>query len=65
MKKAEKDTNVVQLKRSKTGLDFSLKGGKEHGIPIIVSDVESKGAAGMYTPVEFRDPKLRIGMIVK
>ena len=46
MERAKKDTRIVRVKRGKAGLGFSLKGGKEHGIPILVCDVERKGATG-------------------
>ena len=46
MERAKKDTRVVRVKRGKAGLGFSLKGGSEHGIPILVCDVEKKGATG-------------------
>ena len=36
----------VRLVRGPTGLDFSLKGGREHGVPVIVSTVEEGGVAG-------------------
>ena len=39
-------TRTVKLERKKTGLGFSFKGGCEHGISIVVSDVEKNGAAG-------------------
>ena len=39
-------TKTVQLQRKKSGLDFSVKGGKEHGIPIVVSWIKENGAAG-------------------
>lgn len=39
-------TRVVKLERKKNGLGFSFKGGSEHGISIVVSDVEKGGAAG-------------------
>lgn len=39
-------TKTVRLQRKKSGLDFSVKGGKEHGIPIVVSWIKENGAAG-------------------
>ncbi len=36
---------TVHLQRKKSGLDFSVKGGKEHGIPIVVSWIKENGAA--------------------
>lgn len=39
-------TKTVSLQRKKSGLDFSVKGGKEHGIPIVVSWIKENGAAG-------------------
>lgn len=39
-------TKRVRLQRRKSGLGFSIKGGSEHGIPIVVSDVEKAGSAG-------------------
>jgi len=35
----------VSIKRKKTGLDFSIKGGKEHGIGVVVSWIKEGGAA--------------------
>jgi hypothetical protein len=40
-----KATQTIHIKRLRTGLGFSVKGGREHGIPIVVCDVELKGAA--------------------
>ena len=40
-----KATQTIHIKRLRTGLGFSVKGGREHGIPIVVCDVEIKGAA--------------------
>ena len=40
-------TKTVRLQRKKTGLDFSVKGGIEHGVPIVVSWIKPNGAAGM------------------
>ena len=39
-------TRSVRLQRRKSGLGFSIKGGSEHGIPIVVSDVETNTSAG-------------------
>ena len=39
-------TKTVRLQRKKSGLDFSVKGGREHGIPIVVSWIKENGAAG-------------------
>ena len=39
-------TKSVRLQRRKGSLGFSIKGGIEHGIPIVVSEVEGGGAAG-------------------
>ena len=39
-------TRTVHLQRKRTGLGFSVKGGKEHGIPIVVSWIKENGAAG-------------------
>lgn len=39
-------TRTVRLHRKPSGLDFSVKGGHEHGIPIVVCWVKEKGAAG-------------------
>lgn len=39
-------TKTVRLQRKKSGLDFSVKGGQEHGIPIVVSWIKEGGAAG-------------------
>lgn len=41
-------TKTVRLQRKKSGLDFSVKGGQEHGIPIVVSWIKEDGAAGRY-----------------
>lgn len=38
-------TKTVRLQRKKSGLDFSIKGGKEHGIGVVVSWIKG-GAAG-------------------
>ena len=40
-------TKTVRLQRKKSGLDFSVKGGHEHGIPIVVSWIKEDGAAGI------------------
>lgn len=37
---------VVHIQRRKSGLDFSIKGGREHGIGVIVSWIK-KGGAGV------------------
>lgn len=42
---------TVRLQRRKTGLGFSIKGGIEHGIPVVVSDVEKGGSAGKTFPI--------------
>ena len=39
-------TKTVRLQRKKSGLDFSVKGGKEHGIPIVVSWIKAGGITG-------------------
>ena len=39
-------TRTVRLQRKASGFDFSVKGGREHGIPIVVSWVKQNGAAG-------------------
>ena len=44
-------TKSVRLQRKKSGLDFSVKGGKEHGIPIVVSWIKENGAAGNLLPI--------------
>ena len=36
----------VTVQRKKRGLGFSVKGGKEHGIPILVSSIETDCASG-------------------
>lgn len=43
-------TRSVRLQRRKSGLGFSIKGGSEHGIPIVVSDVETNTSAGKMCP---------------
>lgn len=35
----------IELRPGAAGLDFAIRGGKEHGIPIVVSSVESHGKA--------------------
>ena len=42
-----KGARTVRLPRAKSGLGFSIKGGKEHGIPIVVSWIQDGGAAGV------------------
>ena len=39
-------TRTVRLQRKLSGLDFSVKGGREHGIPVVVSWIKERGAAG-------------------
>lgn len=39
-------TKTVRLQRKKSGFDFSVKGGHEHGIPVVVSWIKEGGAAG-------------------
>ena len=39
-------TRFVHVNRKKTGLDFRIKGGKEHGIGVVVSWIKEGGAAG-------------------
>ena len=39
-------TKTVRLQRKKGGLGFSVKGGQEHGVPIVVSWIKPNGAAG-------------------
>ncbi len=39
-------TKLVRLQRRKQGLDFSIKGGREHGIGVVVSWIKEGGAAG-------------------
>lgn len=34
----------MRLQRRKSGLDFSIKGGKEHGIGVVVSWIKESGA---------------------
>ena len=38
-------TRAVSIKRKKSGLEFSIKGGKEHGIGVVVSWIKEGGAA--------------------
>lgn len=40
-------TKTVRLQRRKSGLDFSIKGGSEHGIGVVVSWIK-EGGAGQY-----------------
>ena len=37
-------TRTIRLQRRKSGLDFSIKGGKEHGIGVVVSWIKEGGA---------------------
>lgn len=39
-------TKTIRLQRRKSGLDFSIKGGKEHGIGVVISWIK-EGGAGM------------------
>ena len=39
-------TKTVTLQRKKSGLEFSVKGGTEHGIPVVVSWIKENGTAG-------------------
>jgi len=41
-----RSTKTVKLRKGATGLDFEVKGGSEHGIPIVVSRVQEGGVAG-------------------
>lgn len=41
-----RSTKTVKLRKGATGLDFEVKGGIEHGIPIVVSRVHAGGVAG-------------------
>ena len=41
-----RSTKTVKLRKGATGLDFEVKGGTEHGIPIVVSRVHAGGVAG-------------------
>ena len=41
-----RSTKTVKLRKGATGLDFEVKGGTEHGIPIVVSRVHTGGVAG-------------------
>ena len=41
-----RSTKTVKLRKGATGLDFEVKGGIEHGIPIVVSRVHPGGVAG-------------------
>ena len=42
---SSKGAKTVRLQKKKSGLDFSVKGGKEHGIPIVVSWIKEGGVA--------------------
>ena len=53
-------TKTVRIQRRKSGLDFSIKGGREHGIGVVVSDIKEGGAgkgvgllAVLYTQYSF------------
>ena len=37
-------TKTVRIQRRKSGLDFSIKGGREHGIGVVVSEIKEGGA---------------------
>lgn len=37
-------TKTVRVQRRKSGLDFSIKGGREHGIGVVVSWIKEGGA---------------------
>ena len=39
-------TKTVTLQRKKSELEFSVKGGNEHGIPVVVSWMKENGTAG-------------------
>ena len=41
-----RSTKTVKLRKGASGLDFEVKGGAEHGIPIVVSRVDAGGVAG-------------------
>ena len=41
-----RSAKTVKLRKGATGLDFEVKGGSEHGIPIVVSRVQEGGVAG-------------------
>ena len=41
-----RSTKTVKLHKGATGMDFEVKGGTEHGIPIVVSRVHAEGVAG-------------------
>ena len=47
-------TRTVSIKRKKTGLDFSIKGGKEHGIGVVVSWIKEGGAACKQFDMSYR-----------
>lgn len=64
MERAKKDTRIVRVKRGKEGLGFSFKGGKEHGVPILVCDVERKGATGTRCLHHRHSQSRRIHMVV-
>ena len=34
---------ILRVEKKKGSLGFSVKGGKEHGIPIVVSEIDKKG----------------------
>lgn len=39
---------TIRLERKKGGLGLSIKGGSEHGIPIVVSSIDKGSPAGRY-----------------
>nr|WLO57502.1 KIBRA-like protein [Halisarca dujardinii] len=44
-----KATRTIHIKRQRTaGLGFSVKGGREHGIPVVVCEVDLKGPANTH-----------------
>ena len=42
----KREVIVVKIARGPSGFDFSIKGGAEHGIGLIVSDIKEEGVAG-------------------
>lgn len=57
-------TRTVRLQRKKSGLGFSVKGGKEHGVPIVVSWIKPNGVAGREPTRERERGRRRAGAYV-
>lgn len=40
---------IVRVEKKKGSLGFSIKGGVEHGIPIVVSEIDQNGPSSEYS----------------